>query len=151
MGKNIIKTTIADFLSESVDNNLDTKIIGKSIFEYKGYSYRLSSFEYVYDFKDGGRIMCFVDKKDANAVGGEGIAGCVAKLSDVTFISRQTRWDDDTCDQEQKFVDHLVEEDKRKFELMKEMPLNLTQKEYQDISLDRVTAMAMKSFKNNEK
>ena len=143
-------TKFNEFLNESTNTDLDNTKIGRSIFEYKGNNYRLTSYMYVYRNKDGHIYKyAFVNKEDANAVGGSGVGGGIFDLDKVKFLDRETTWDDDILKQEQQHVNRLIEEDEKKFEFIKSMPLGLTEEEYDEIALKKAVDSAMKSMKNN--
>lgn len=139
-----IKTTLYEFLNESVVSELENTTLGLTTFEYKGESYRLNSYLYVYRTTDGQVRYSAVNKKNANAVGGSGIRGCVVDLKDVKFLNRQTSLSDERIEQIE--LSHLrrVENDKKTYEYLKSLPLGLTEDEYDEYSIN----FAMDSINN---
>ena len=144
-------TKFNDFLNESIKIDLDNTTIGKSIFEYRGDNYRLTSYMYVYRTKDGHIYKyVFVNKEDANAVGGSGVGGGIFDLDKVTFLDKETNWSDEMIKREEEHVNRLINNDKERFEFIKSMPLNLTEEEYDKIAIRRAVDSTMEFMKNNK-
>ena len=133
--KNFIKTTIREFLNENVENNQQR--IWKNTFEYKGNSYRLSSWKYIYQFSDGSIEFATVNKEDANGVSGSGVAGVVAKLEDVKWLDRTTLFDDEFIKQKEASNKQRILDDKDRYELLKSLPKNISREEYDEIIINR--------------
>jgi len=61
--------------------------IGKTTFEWKGYSYRLTGFYFAYFSKEGRLMECVLcSESNANSVSGVGISGCIAPLSEIRIL-----------------------------------------------------------------
>lgn len=143
-------TKFNEFLNESIKTDLENTILGRSNFEYKGNTYRLNGYKYVYYFKDGGRIFANVNKEDANAVNGSGVAGVIADLDKVTFIDRVTPWSEERLIEIERSFKNRIENDKELYKTLKNLPHGLTEKEYEDIVIDEATDSAIKSMRNNK-
>ncbi len=140
------------FVKESINmentnthtQNINDTRIGQTLFKYKDRRYRLVGYIFSYNFSDGSKKYASVNKEDANCIEGVGVAGTIAPLEDVEFLSKTTTWDEETLIGDEQTEKIHIEEDKRIFDFIKTLPIGLTQKEYRKIAMARTMA----SFKN---
>lgn len=63
--------------------------IGKTVFEWRNHSYRLTGFYFAYFSKEG-RLMEYIKcpRSEANAASGTGVSGCIVLLSEIEVLER---------------------------------------------------------------
>lgn len=143
-------TKFNEFLNESINTDLENTTIGKSIFEYKGSTYRLTGYKYIYRFKGGDSKFASVNKQDANAVSGYGVCGVIADLDKVIFTNETTPWSYERLREVENSFKLRVETEKYLYEFLKSLPQGLTEDEYEDIVIDNATDSAMNSMRDNK-
>lgn len=115
--------------------NIDDKIIWRNTFEYRGNSYRLQSWKYIYNLSDGSREFATVNKEDANGVSGGGVAGVVIELDKIKWLDETTNFSDDFIKQKEISNEHRIEQEKGKYDMLKNLPPNLNREEYDEITI----------------
>ena len=127
-------------LNENV--NIQEKRIWKNTFEYKGNTYRLQSWKYIYRFSDGSSEFATVNKEEANGVSGTGVAGVVVELDKIKWLDRTTPFDDDFIKEKELSNEQRILKEKDKYELLKSLPMNISRKKYDNIVINK----AMENF-----
>jgi hypothetical protein len=115
-----------------------TKRLWRNTFEYKGQSYRLNSWKYIYTFSDGSCESVTVDIEDANGVSGYSVCGVVSKLEDIIWLDETTLFDDDFILQKEKANEKRIQFDKDRYLFLKTLPKNISRNEYQEIVLNKL-------------
>lgn len=142
---NNIKTW-EQFVNVNGNEKINHPRIWRNTFEYKGNSYRLSSWMYIYEFSDGSNTFVPVNKEDANGVSGIGVAGVIAKLEDIKWSERTTSFTDNFIKQKEMYYNQRVSNNKDRHELLKSLPKNLSREEFDDIVIELAFDSAMKSY-----
>ena len=117
--------------------NVKLKRIWRNTFEYKGNSYRLQSWKYIYRFSDGSVEFATVNKEDANGVAGTGVAGIVIKIDEIKWLVRTTPFDDDFIKRKEAANQQRILNERDRYELLKSLPPNISKDEYDEIIINR--------------
>lgn len=123
------------FINENV--NIQEKRIWRNTFEYKGNSYRLQSWKYIYRFSDGSSEFATVNKEESNGVSGTGVAGVVVELDKIKWLDRTTPFDDDFIKKKELSNEQRILKEKDKYELLKSLSSNISRDEYDEIVINR--------------
>lgn len=123
----------------TITTTLENAILHRSTFKVKGeHTYRLSGFMYVYVLSDGDRLFAYVNREDANAVSGIGIAGSIVEFGEFEFTDEVTPFSDDYIEKMQKGSSRRIIMDVERFEFLKTIKPNLSRKEYEDFVIDYI-------------
>ena len=114
---------------------LNSLVIGKSIFSKNGNTYRLTAFLYVYKTVDGDMKRAYVDRENANAVSGTGVCGCICDIDDI-IISDETIEHDRFINKER--YTKQINDDKSFYEFLLSLEPNLTEEEFEDKLIDSI-------------
>ena len=116
--------------------DLSNKRLDKSTFEHRGNTYRLSEWYYIYKLKDGGMKYAVVDKENANAAGGTGVAGTIVPLSEIKWLDRETPFSEDQIKLKEESHKIRVKKDKELYEFLLDLQPDLTEDEYDEIQIN---------------
>ena len=120
---------------------LNSLVIGKTLFINNGNVYRLSSFLYVYKTTDGDKRRSYVDRKNANSVSGSGISGCICNIDDIIILEDTVETDSFIISSEQE--EKRISDDKNTYEFLSSLEPNLSEEQLRDIVIDSI----MKKYK----
>jgi hypothetical protein len=111
------------------------------------HGYRVTGFYWVYTTTDGQNIYINVHKRLATHVSGYGICGVIVPFDKIklTKIKIAKRWFFRTSDR--TYINWLIKQDKRKYEMYKLIPKGLNSKQLSHIVIDMAVESAMKNFK----
>jgi hypothetical protein len=120
-------------------NNIQNTKIGITCFEYKGSSYRLSGYCFVYNFSDcNDRVIKSVDIENATHLMGSGVCGVVASIDEITILEETTNWGEealkDALQSEIRCHERMVKQNERGYDFLKTLPLGLSSVEYAEAS-----------------
>lgn len=104
-------------------------VINKTTFEHKGSTYRLTGFYFVYLTSNNKRYYAKVELKNANAISGVGVGGCIVPMNEVKFLSRISKHPAEKNG-------HRYRLETEKYEFLKSLPNGLTDKEVDDRQME---------------
>lgn len=114
------------------------KVIFKNIFEYKGNSFGLQRWLYIYNFSDGGNIFATVNFKNANGVSGSGVSGIVIEISKIKWLDKKTLFSETFINERILSNSKRILEDYELYKYLKSLPKNMSKKEYEDYLIDNL-------------
>ena len=101
----------------------------------------MSSFLFVYQSVDGEKRFAYVDRKNANAVSGSGIGGCICSIDDITILEDVVETNNFIISSEKE--EKRISDDKGKYEFLLSLEPNLTE----DQIIDKAVDLAMEAMK----
>lgn len=117
---------------------IENAILHKSTFSVGNQIYRLSNFMYVYILRDGSQKFAYVNREDANAVSGIGVAGTISMFGTFEFTDDVTSFNDKTISKMKKGSDRRINADRERFNFLKTVPPNLSNEEYEEFVIDSI-------------